>query len=152
MRILVHGGANERKGEGRHSEEYFFLSILMLVPVIASLPRANIQLLMSSVLWVTLGLLLTVTAVLVIVLLYVAWSWPKSRKAQSMRAVAFKPDLVPKKLDTIIIGSGSGGSTCSSLLAQSGQRVLVLEQHPSVTGGCTHSFREQNCTLECRWG
>ena len=152
MRILVHhphGGANERKIEGGHSEEYFFLSFLMLVPVIASLPPANVQLLLNWMLWIALGLLGTVTTGLVLFLLYVAWSWPKSRKVQSMRAVAFQPDLVPTSLDTIVIGSGSGGSTCSSLLAQSGQRVLVLEQHPTVTGGCTHSFREKNCKLKC---
>ena len=46
-----------------------------------------------------------------------------------------------------MIGSGSGGSTCANLLAQSGQRVLVLEQH-SVTGGCTHSFREAGCEYD----
>jgi len=51
---------------------------------------------------------------------------------------------VPSNIDTIVIGSGSGGSTVANLLAQSGQRVLVLEQH-SVTGGCTHSFREEGC-------
>lgn len=46
-----------------------------------------------------------------------------------------------------MIGSGSGGSTCANLLAQSGQRVLLLEQH-SVTGGCTHSFREAGCEYD----
>jgi len=61
-----------------------------------------------------------------------------------IRASAFSPDKVPSNLDTIVIGSGSGGSTAANLLAQSGQRVLVLEQH-AVTGGCTHSFREEGC-------
>ena len=60
---------------------------------------------------------------------------------QARRADRFRPEKIPSNLDTIVIGSGSGGSTVANLLAQSGQRVLVLEQH-SVTGGCTHSFRE----------
>lgn len=71
-------------------------------------------------------------------------SFPTPRPVQSRRADKFHPSKVPKNLDTIVIGSGSGGSTVANLLAQSGQRVLVLEQH-SVTGGCTHSFREENC-------
>ena len=32
--------------------------------------------------------------------------------------------------DSIIIGSGLSGLTCALLLARSGRRVLVLEQHP----------------------
>lgn len=71
-------------------------------------------------------------------------SFPAPRPVQSRRADKFHPSKVPNNLDTIVIGSGSGGSTVANLLAQSGQRVLVLEQH-SVTGGCTHSFREENC-------
>lgn len=70
--------------------------------------------------------------------------FPAPRKIVPRRPDHFRPDLVPTNLDTIVIGSGSGGSCCANLLAQSGQRVLVLEQH-QVTGGCTHSFREQNC-------
>lgn len=43
--------------------------------------------------------------------------------------------------DAIIIGSGMGGLTVASLLAQLGKkRVLVLEQHFKL-GGFTHSFR-----------
>jgi all-trans-retinol 13,14-reductase len=80
-----------------------------------------------------------------LLLLFSITRFPKARKIQAERAVAFRPELVPKELDTIVIGSGSGGSTCANLLAQSGQRVLVLEQHPDRTGGCTHSFREQGC-------
>ncbi|GAB4536219.1 MAG: NAD(P)/FAD-dependent oxidoreductase [Anaerolineales bacterium] len=41
--------------------------------------------------------------------------------------------------DTIVIGSGPGGLTAALALAQSGQRVLVCEQH-EVPGGWTHSF------------
>jgi all-trans-retinol 13,14-reductase len=47
------------------------------------------------------------------------------------------------KLDTIVIGSGMGGMTCAALLAELGQRVLVLEQHYEP-GGFTHTFRRKN--------
>jgi phytoene dehydrogenase-like protein len=41
--------------------------------------------------------------------------------------------------DAIVIGSGIGGLTTASLLAQEGQKVLVLEQH-YVAGGACHTF------------
>ncbi|MEJ2759312.1 MAG: NAD(P)/FAD-dependent oxidoreductase [Anaerolineales bacterium] len=41
--------------------------------------------------------------------------------------------------DTIIIGSGAGGLAAAVALAQSGQQVLVCEQH-EVAGGWMHSF------------
>ncbi len=47
------------------------------------------------------------------------------------------------RFDAIVIGSGIGGLTAASLLAQlQGKRVLVLEQHWRA-GGFTHSFRRQ---------
>lgn len=49
------------------------------------------------------------------------------------------PDLV---WDAIVIGSGIGGLTTASLLAQKGQRVLVLEQHWAA-GGCMHTFESK---------
>ncbi|KAL7530459.1 hypothetical protein ACHAXR_003509, partial [Thalassiosira sp. AJA248-18] len=64
---------------------------------------------------------------------------------KAIRASHFSPDKVPSNLDTIVIGSGSGGSSCSNILAQSGQRVLLLEQHEERTGGCTHTFRINGC-------
>jgi len=42
--------------------------------------------------------------------------------------------------DTVVIGSGMGGMTAAALLAKTGERVLVLEQH-YVPGGFTHTFR-----------
>ena len=118
----------------RHDELYLLL--LLSVPIVSTNPR---QLLMYSA--YALGVILLV---LLFLMLY-SLRWPKARKIQVLRASAFQPDAVPKNLDTIVIGSGSGGSACANLLAKSGQRVLVLEQHKTVTGGCTHSFREQNC-------
>jgi phytoene dehydrogenase-like protein len=45
--------------------------------------------------------------------------------------------------DVIIIGSGIGGLTSASLLAQmEGKRVLILEQHFKL-GGFTHTFKRQ---------
>lgn len=72
--------------------------------------------------------------------------WPgRKAKVVPIRASAFSPDKVPSNLDTIVIGSGSGGTSCSNILAQAGQRVLLLEQHEERTGGCTHTFRINGC-------
>jgi len=72
--------------------------------------------------------------------------WPgRAANVKPTRASRFSPDKIPSKLDTIVIGSGSGGCACSNLLAQSGQRVLMLEQHEERTGGCTHTFRQEGC-------
>jgi phytoene dehydrogenase-like protein len=52
----------------------------------------------------------------------------------------FNNDPKAKDFDVIIIGSGIGGLTTGSLLAQfGGKRVLVLERHFKL-GGFTHSF------------
>ena len=50
--------------------------------------------------------------------------------------------------DAIVIGSGIGGMTTASLLAQSKERlkVLLLEQH-SVCGGCCHAFKRGGYTF-----
>ena len=137
-----HHGGGKAPGSNHHYDELLLLTFMMMAPVIAALPPIQFHLLLRFVLWAFLGLLVAT----ILFMAYIILSWPKPRTIQPMRAVAFQPELIPKyRLDTIVIGSGSGGSTCSNLLAQSGQRVLVLEQHPTVTGGCTHSFREKNC-------
>ena len=91
------------------------------------------------------GLLFTV----LLGLLFLRWltHWPGRdvKTIHPVRASPFSPELVPDKVDTIVIGSGSGGCACANLLAQAGQKVLLLEQHPDRTGGCTHSFRQEGC-------
>lgn len=49
---------------------------------------------------------------------------------------------MPSDLDAVVIGSGIGGLSTAALLAKSGKRVLVLEQHDQA-GGCCHSFVEK---------
>lgn len=93
-----------------------------------------------------------VMALLVITILSIGYCFHQSRRSrekkgaeiQPIRASPFHPNLVPSRIDTIVIGSGSGGCACANLLAQAGQRVLLLEQH-NRTGGCTHSFRDRGC-------
>jgi len=48
---------------------------------------------------------------------------------------------IPKDLDAIVIGSGIGGLTTAALLARTGKKCLVLEQHYRA-GGCMHTFDE----------
>jgi len=51
----------------------------------------------------------------------------------------FNINSVPENLDAVIVGSGIGGLASAAILAKSGKRVLVLEQHDQA-GGCCHSF------------
>ena len=49
--------------------------------------------------------------------------------------------------DAIIIGSGLGGLTCGAMLAKSGKKVLVLEQHDLI-GGCATCFKRKGMLVD----
>jgi len=68
---------------------------------------------------------------------YPAYQPPVLRKVRN--SDRFSRDKIPKEVDAIVIGSGMSGMTAASVLARSGKRVLVLEQHYVAGGGC-HMF------------
>jgi len=58
---------------------------------------------------------------------------------QTMGMPYRKSTGIKGSFDAVVIGSGMGGLSVASLLAQNGRRVLVLEQH-NVIGGLTQSY------------
>ena len=56
--------------------------------------------------------------------------------------IGFQAKKIPENLDAIVIGSGMGGLSAAAILAKSGKKVLVLEQHDQA-GGCCHTFVEE---------
>mgnify|MGYP001791614240 CR=1 FL=1 len=57
-------------------------------------------------------------------------------------AAGFSQKKIPGELDAIVIGSGIGGMSSAAILAKTGKKVLVLEQHDQA-GGCCHTFVEK---------
>ncbi len=49
---------------------------------------------------------------------------------------------LPAAADAVVVGAGASGLACAALLARSGYRVLVLEQHDRAGGGL-HTFTEK---------
>src|SRR5260221_13632770 len=49
--------------------------------------------------------------------------------------------------DAVIIGAGIGGLICANLLARSGLRVLLVEQHYMAGGYCS-TFRRKGYTFD----
>jgi len=61
------------------------------------------------------------------------------KKRDAVIKQGFNIKNVPENLDAVIVGSGIGGLATAALLAKTGKKVLVLEQHDQA-GGCCHTF------------
>ncbi|KAG1664500.1 putative all-trans-retinol 13,14-reductase [Nymphon striatum] len=61
-----------------------------------------------------------------------------SKEARKILKQTFTPELVPKDLDAIVIGSGIGGLSTAAILAKAGKKA----------GGCTHTFKEKGVEFD----
>jgi len=55
------------------------------------------------------------------------------------------------KCDILVAGAGLAGCTAARLLAEQGQKVLVLEKRKDIAGNC-HDFRDENGITVHRYG
>jgi hypothetical protein len=95
------------------------------------------------------GNLMNGSIVLAVSAAFYCWIRPRSQqkdrednldpKRRGICTDRYSSSKVPENLDVIIIGSGMSGLTCGAILARTGKRVLVLEQHDR-TGGGTHTY------------
>jgi len=104
-----------------------------------------------ELMWITAGALLTPvvssTVGLLCVYLGVPWLQPRwgweapEKRSRTLGQEKFKAKTINDKgpWDVILIGSGMGGLSCGSVLAQLGFKVLVLEAH-EIAGGSTHDY------------
>lgn len=58
-----------------------------------------------------------------------------------------KKDKLYPSYDVVVIGAGIAGLVCASFLAQSGKKVLIIEQH-SIPGGYCTSFKRKGFNFD----
>eukprot|EP00051_Salpingoeca_urceolata_P028315 m.486224 g.486224 ORF g.486224 m.486224 type:complete len:621 (+) comp24248_c0_seq1:182-2044(+) len=69
------------------------------------------------------------------------------KKRDAVLKQGYTQDKVPKDADVIVIGSGMGGLSVAALLAKTGKKVVVFEQHDQA-GGCLHTFIDKNIEFD----
>eukprot|EP01104_Vermistella_antarctica_P001344 TRINITY_DN11397_c0_g1_i1.p1 TRINITY_DN11397_c0_g1~~TRINITY_DN11397_c0_g1_i1.p1 ORF type:complete len:601 (-),score=148.88 TRINITY_DN11397_c0_g1_i1:101-1903(-) len=99
-------------------------------------------------------MILWISLALVLVGLYALYAWVKvpfplqPRYVETSKRKLCHERYASSKLredhtyDYVIIGSGMSGLSSATLLSRTGKTVLVLDKHPTVAGGCTHTFEE----------
>lgn len=91
-------------------------------------------------------LLLLILAIPLSLRLFATWKRQACIPASRGRSGRYSSKKVPANLDAIVIGSGPSGLATAALLAKSGKRVLVLEQHYEI-GGTLHMFKSDRASL-----